>query len=119
MADDRRPASMPGRDCRFLYLTTIGWRTGQPHQVEMWYRELDGSFYLISELDERAHWVQNLRNQPNVKLDLGGLSRPARARVVSPEHEPELAARVRASFDSHYHWSDGLIVELRPVAPWG
>jgi deazaflavin-dependent oxidoreductase (nitroreductase family) len=91
-----RPVPPARRDQRFLYLTTTGWRSGRPHCVEMWYRELDGCFYLISEHDERAHWVQNLIRNPAAWLEVRTLSSAARARVVSPESEPELTSRVRA-----------------------
>ena len=31
------------------------------------------------------------------------------------DHEPALAAAVKALFDAKYGWSDGLVVELTPV----
>jgi len=40
----------------------------------------------------------------------------AQARVVHPAHEPEVAAKIHAQIDAKYDWSDGLIVELTPVA---
>ena len=99
---------------QFLYLTSIGWRSGRPHRIEIWYAELEGCYYLISELRERAHWAQNIRRRPEIRIELGDRSLVARGRVVEPD-EAELVRRVSAVFDAKYGWSDGLIVELQPL----
>jgi hypothetical protein len=100
-------------DC--LYLTTTGWRSGRPHRIEIWYLELDGRYYLISELRERAHWVQNLEREPSAAAELDEERFPVRGRVVRVEQEPELSRRVSAAFDARFGWSNGLIVELERV----
>jgi deazaflavin-dependent oxidoreductase (nitroreductase family) len=99
---------------QFLYLTTTGWRSGRPHRIEIWYARVDGRYYLISELGERAHWVRNIRNRPEVTFEIGGRHVAGRARLVELG-ETELARRVSAAFDAKYGWSDGLIVELSAV----
>jgi hypothetical protein len=101
----------------FLYLTTTGWRTGRPHRIEIWYLELDGRYYLISELREQAHWVQNLQREASAVAELGEEPFAVRGRVVLAEQEPELSRRVSAAFDDRYGWSDGLIVELERAEP--
>ena len=35
----------------FLYLTTIGWKTGKHHKIEIWFVEYNKRYYVISE-----HW---------------------------------------------------------------
>ncbi len=35
-------------------------------------------------------------------------------RVIEADDETELAKQVSELMDSKYHWSDGLIIELRP-----
>lgn len=98
----------------YLYLTTTGHRTGQPHEIEIWYVERGGLYYLVSEHRDRAHWVRNLRREPRVTLRVNGIRYAGQARVVDPAAEPELAADVTALMDAKYGWSDGLIVELTP-----
>ena len=44
----------------FLQLTTKGWKTGQPHKIEIWFVEYENKYYIMSETMERAHWVQNI-----------------------------------------------------------
>ena len=98
----------------FLYLTTKGWKTGKSHEIEIWYVELRGTFYVVSEMRERSHWVQNIRRDPNVRFIINKKGLEGKARTVEPKDEPELAGRVTQEMDKQYDWSDGTIVELRP-----
>jgi deazaflavin-dependent oxidoreductase (nitroreductase family) len=111
----------------FLYLTTIGRKTGLPRQIEIWFVEHQGRYYLVSEGRERSNWVKNLQQAPRVHFSIGTPSQteaivpttPALGRVVKPEREPALTGQVCALMDKKYGWSDGLIVELAPVAQQG
>lgn len=99
----------------FLYLTTTGRLTGQPREIEIWFAESDGLFYLIAERGERAQWVRNIQAQPQVKVRLGDTEFAAMGRLVHDTVEPRLAAHVKALFETKYGWNDGLIVELKPI----
>ena len=99
----------------FLYLTTTGRVSGQPREIEIWFTERDGRFYLIAEHRERANWVRNTEAQPEVKVRVGDRQFGATARIVRDGREPELTAAVKALSDAKYGWSDGLVVELTPV----
>ena len=103
------PASPP-----YLYLTTTGWKSGNPHEIEIWFTELDGCFYLISETGEQAHWVQNLQRQSQVTFRVGRRTFQGKGRVVDAKGEPELHAAVSRLSGEKYDWGDGLVVELRP-----
>ena len=98
----------------YLYLTTTGRITGQPREIEIWFTEHGGRFYLVAER-ESANWVRNIQSQPQVRVRVGEAELNAVARVVRNEREPQLAAEVKALFDAKYGWSDGLIVELAPA----
>ncbi|PJF36287.1 MAG: hypothetical protein CUN49_06195 [Candidatus Thermofonsia Clade 1 bacterium] len=105
----------------FLYLTTIGHKSGLPHQIEIWFVQHGGRYYMVAERREQAHWVQNILRRPQVQFSLGRRNAPtavlplawAQARLV-PADEP-VAAEVHALMDAKYAWSDGLIVELQPI----
>lgn len=107
----------------FLYLTTIGRKTGLPRQIEIWFVEHQGRYYMVSEAREQSNWVQNLLQAPRVHFSVGTSdateavlpTTPALARVVSPEREPLLVERVSALMDRKYDWSEGLLVELAPL----
>ena len=98
----------------YLYLTTIGRVTGQPREIEIWFTEHGGHFYLVAER-ESANWVRNIQSQPQVKVRVGDAKFNAIARVVHKDRERQFAATVKALFDAKYGWSDGLIVELTPA----
>src|SRR6516225_9030714 len=98
----------------YLYLTTTGRVTGQPREIEIWFTERGGHFYLVAER-ESANWVRNIQSQPQVKVRVGETELDAIARVVGNDSEPHIAATVKALFDAKYGWSDGLIVELTPA----
>jgi deazaflavin-dependent oxidoreductase (nitroreductase family) len=99
----------------FLYLTTTGRVSGKPREIEIWYTERDGRYYLIAEHRERANWVRNIQAQPHVNVRVGNRRFDALARIVRENSEPELAAAVRALSDAKYGWSAGLVVELTPA----
>jgi deazaflavin-dependent oxidoreductase (nitroreductase family) len=99
----------------FLYLTTTGRVSGEPREIEIWFTERDGRFYIIAEHRESTHWVRNSQANPQVKVRVGDRAFQAIARVVNDDREPELAAAVKALSDAKYGWSDGLIVELAPA----
>jgi deazaflavin-dependent oxidoreductase (nitroreductase family) len=98
----------------FLYLTTTGRVSGQPREIEIWFTERGGDFYLIAEHRDRAKWVVNILVEPQVRVRVGDRRFDAAARVVRDDDEPELTSAVKKLFDAKYGWSDGLVVELRP-----
>ena len=63
----------------YLHLTTTGRVTGQPREIEIWFTEHGGHFYLVAER-ESANWVRNIQSQPQVKVRVGTPnSTPSRA----------------------------------------
>jgi deazaflavin-dependent oxidoreductase (nitroreductase family) len=99
----------------YLYLTTTGWKSGQAHQIEIWFTALAGRFYVIAEHGEAAHWVQNLRRQPAVTFRVGDQVFNGTARIVEAAHEPKLHRQVSTLSKAKYGWGDGLVVELTPA----
>ena len=57
---------------QFLYLTTAGWKTGKRHQIEIWFVEHSGKYYVVSEHYERSHWVRNILRNPQAEFSIGG-----------------------------------------------
>ena len=98
----------------FLYLTTIGRRTGLPREIEIWFTEREGRYYVIAEHRDRAQWVRNILAHPEVAVRVGERRFSACARIVDSERESSLAQAVAALSDAKYGWSDGLIVEITP-----
>jgi deazaflavin-dependent oxidoreductase (nitroreductase family) len=101
---------------QYLYLTTTGRRSGLPREIEIWFTERDGRFYVIAEHRERAHWVRNIQADSRVRVRIGDREFPGNARLLSDEREPALVRAVKMLSDAKYGWSDGLVVEITPNA---
>lgn len=99
---------------QFLYLTTLGWKTGKRHQIEIWFVEQKGRYYVLSERKKNAHWVQNIAHAPAVSFSVSGKSSAGIARIVSAGNEKELSEEISRLMKEKYGWGDGLIVELAP-----
>ena len=77
----------------FLYLTTVGRRTGRPHRIEIWFAAHDGRLYLLSGGRERADWVRNLQANPQVTVELGDETHAGVARVLDAAAPDDQRAR--------------------------
>jgi deazaflavin-dependent oxidoreductase (nitroreductase family) len=96
---------------QYLYLTTRGRRSGVLREIEIWFTERDGCFYVIAEYDS-SNWVQNLLADPKVQLRLAGKRFNAFARLIS--RETDLSRAIQQLSRDKYGWGDGLVVELTP-----
>ena len=96
----------------YLYLTTTGRRSGQPREIEIWFTDHEGCYYLVAEHRERTHWVQNILADSRVRWRVGDTTFEGRGRVVDPTAEPALVATVQSRSTRKYGWGDGLVVEL-------
>jgi deazaflavin-dependent oxidoreductase (nitroreductase family) len=75
----------------FVYVTTTGRVSGLPREIEIWFGMVGNSIYLLAELQERAHWVQNMKRDPRVLVRIAGQRFTGRARVVDDSAEDALA----------------------------
>jgi len=98
----------------FLYLTTRGRKTGRDRRIEIWFTRRGRSYYLVAEHGLRAHWVQNLLEEPRVRWRVGTTELRGRARVVRAETAATLVRDIQARSRKKYGWGDGLVVELDP-----
>jgi deazaflavin-dependent oxidoreductase (nitroreductase family) len=103
----------------FLYLRTKGWKTGKTHEIEIWYVSTGGAYYIVSEMREKSHWVQNIRRDQNISFTVDGECWEGRARILDPKSEGGLTETVKRLMDEAYNWSSGTIVELKKAGPVG
>lgn len=98
----------------FLYLTTIGRKTGHPHQIEIWFVEHEGCYFLCSELYERADWIQNSLKTPQVSFYLAerGKGIPAKNGIAMVIEDEATIAILKQKFDAKYNWSKGLFLRI-------
>ncbi len=114
----------------YVWLTTVGRRSGEPRMVELWFG-LDGStIYFLAGGGEMTHWVQNALANREVRLRMAGRGYMGRARVPEPGSEEESRAR-RMLAAKYQGWREGqrlsswatrsfcLAVELTAETPLG
>ncbi len=80
-------------DADFCYVTTRGRRTGQPHEIEIWFATDGDTLLLLAGGGDRSDWVRNLRADAAVTVRLGETTRPGRARVVETGTDEDERAR--------------------------
>lgn len=100
------------QEAQFLYLTTTGHKSGRPHEIEIWFVAHAGCYYLVSEMRERSHWVQNIRKNASIRFRVEDRHYEGHGRVVIDADEPDLASAAKSLMDKKYGWSEGLLVEL-------
>lgn len=80
-------------DENFCYLTTIGRRSGTPHEIEIWFAIHDGTLYLLSGGGDSADWVKNIKKHPAVKVRINSQTGALKARILRPNTKEDAAAR--------------------------
>lgn len=77
----------------YLYLTTVGRRTGRPHRIEIWFGEEDGRVFMLAGGRDRSDWVRNLKANSRVTVELGDETHSGDARVIDPGTSDDRRAR--------------------------
>jgi deazaflavin-dependent oxidoreductase (nitroreductase family) len=95
-----------------LYLTTTGWVTGRPREIEIWFVTSEGKLYVLAEHFKEAHWVQNIERESRVRVRIGGHEQTATARVLDQERDAETWRRAQDLARKKYGWGEGLPVEI-------
>jgi hypothetical protein len=98
----------------FLYLTTVGRVTGNPHDIEIWYVEHEGCYYLCAEHRDKTDWVKNIQKTPAIQFCVmeRGQAIPKQAGSGCIVTDEATIAAVSRLFDEKYKWSTGLLVEI-------
>jgi deazaflavin-dependent oxidoreductase (nitroreductase family) len=71
--------------------------------------------YIFAEHREKAHWVQNIANNPRVRVELAKHAFDATARILDERTDADLWQTTQLLARSKYGWGDGLPVEIRPA----
>jgi deazaflavin-dependent oxidoreductase (nitroreductase family) len=72
-----------GSRCR---LTHVGRKTGQQHEVTIWFL-VDGDLVYLVTADRRRQWVQNVLAWPGIELRMGGETFHGDAKPVTDAEE--------------------------------
>ena len=98
---------------QYLYLTTIGRISGEPRQIEIWFVQFQGRFYVLAEHFHKAQWVKNIERNPKVRVRVGDKEFDATARVLDEKLDRESWQTAQRLSAEKYDWGEGLPVEIR------
>ena len=98
-------------DDDFCYLTTRGRRSGQPHEIEIWFA-LDGrTLCFLAGARDDADWVRNLQADPAITVRVRDRTYTGRGRVAD---EGDESARARELvFDKYQPRYSGSLADWR------
>lgn len=97
---------------KYLYLTTTGRITGQPREIEIWFVESGGKFYILAEHFHKAQWVKNILHNSRVRVRVEDRDFEATARLLDKKKDSELWKLAQTLEREKYGWGDGLPVEI-------
>jgi deazaflavin-dependent oxidoreductase (nitroreductase family) len=106
------------RDLPYLYLTTIGRKTGLRREIEIWFVMADGKLYVLAEHFRKTNWVRNIEQEPAVHIRLGALERDGRARILDETLDAREWRNAQGLSRQKYGWGEGLPVEILPNKPF-
>lgn len=108
------PTSQQLSKAKYLYLTTTGRVTGKPREIEIWFVEHEGKFYILAEHLHDTQWVKNIKRDSRVSVRLGTRSFEGIARVLDYNRDRKTWLTSQSLAREKYDWGDGLPVELTP-----
>src|SRR5438445_328723 len=93
-----RPVGSKGS--QYLYLTTTGRRTGRPREIEIWFTQRRGRYYLIAEHRERVNMLGAWQHIVEFALERLGRPAPDLAAAVARDYAARRRAMMRLFPDS-------------------
>ena len=106
----------------YCYLTTRGRKTGNPHEIEIWFVIHEGSLYLMSGGMDGSDWVKNLLKEPRVTVRVDGQTFPALARVQKEKDEDIIRNLMADKYKERetdrslsYRAQTALVVGFKPI----
>ena len=90
-------------------ITTIGRRSGKPHEVEIWFGVIGDTMYLISGNGPTADWYRNALATPQVSVRLAAQVHAGVARDVT---DPDERRRVGDLMGEKYPWDGDASIGL-------
>ncbi len=101
-------------ELQYLYLTTVGRRTGLAREIEIWFVEFESRYYILAEHFHRAQWVKNILAHSRVGVRVGRRKIEAEARVLDRKRDAKKWREAQQLAREKYGWGDGLPVEIIP-----
>lgn len=106
-------------DDKYIYLTTIGRKSGNLHTVELWFAIAGKEVYLSHE-GTYTDWMKNILEDNRVEFKIGKIQFKGNARITESEEALELGKRAlylkyygKADKETINDWfSESTIIEI-------
>ncbi len=92
-------------------LETVGRTSGRPREIEIWFAADGDRIYLLSGGRDDAHWVRNLRVNPQARIRIASRWFSGTAREIEGHDEEPRARQLLAA--KYQGWREG-----RPLSEW-
>ncbi len=104
---------------KYIYLTTRGRKTKNPHTVELWFAVAENKIYLSHE-GAYTDWMKNILKDDRVKFRIGKKKFKGNARIIEDEQVFQLGKHAlyfkyygKADEDTINDWfSESTIIEI-------
>jgi len=93
---------------KFLYLTTVGRKTGLPREIEIWFVAAGDRYYVLAEGHRNANWLRNIERTPQVRVRIAAATFGATATVLDPARDADRYAMDQRLMQEKYGWGEGL-----------
>ena len=109
-------------DEKYIYLTTRGRKTGNPHTVELWFAIAGKKIYLSHE-GAYTDWMKNILEDGRVEFKIGKIQFKGNARIAEAREVFELGKHAlylkyygKADEDTINEWfSESTIIEISMI----
>ncbi|MEO1164474.1 MAG: pyridoxamine 5'-phosphate oxidase family protein [Chloroflexota bacterium] len=100
----------------FLYVTTTGRITGNPHTIEIWYVEHDGCVVFCAEGRYDSDTVKNIQQDAHVSFHISERedAPTPQAGIASIVTDASAITELETKFTEKYNWNNGLFVQICP-----
>lgn len=88
----------------YCYLATRGRKSGNPHEIEIWFVVDKYTLYIMSGNMEKSDWVRNLMKEPNVSIRIAGQTFPA---IASLLEDKKIEQMIRMAMAIKYNEWEG------------
>lgn len=103
------------QNVNYLYLTTVGRISGKPREIEIWFVESEGKFYILAEHFHDAQWVKNIEHNSQVRVRVSTERFDGTARVLDEKRDRAAWDTAQRLANEKYGWGEGLPVEIGRV----
>jgi deazaflavin-dependent oxidoreductase (nitroreductase family) len=110
---------------KFIYLTTVGRKSGKLYTKELWFAIGDGKIFLSHEGDS-TDWMKNIAKKSKVQAKIGLVNFEANGKILGKEDKAQRELGMKSLYEKYYgpaskevidDWFElSTVIELTPLS---